>query len=313
VGILAEPKEDILPVIHLQIRISRPIEEVWEKFIDPIYMLQWLGDEISADIRVGGSIRFLGQHAPTTPELANYWEIKDIKEQSVLLLSWRIMGSDTLLVIRFNEIGPGTLIQVNHGAVPVSAANYHLPEHWTLLLANFKASIELGSPALRFDYSNYHPLRVTRYDPSDVRLSVVFNAPPQLPFDVWTNPEKLKHFIRAEDPVVDQQYAGIYTWWSEGRGPVVFKKMVQDKELEFSWVMGDEPETIVNVRFEEVEDHTLVTLHHQGFKTPEALVGYDVGWSGILAELKLVCELGESGIERISDWGRIEPTRLERE
>jgi hypothetical protein len=36
---------------------------------------------------------------------------------------------------------------------------------------------------------------------------------------------------------------------------------------------------------------------------PSSHSSYDIGWSGILAELKLVCELGESGIERISDWG----------
>ena len=300
---MAEQKEDVLPVIHLRIRVSRPLDEVWQKFLDPIIMLQWLGDEISADVRVGGTIRFLGPNAPTTPELANYWDIKEVKDKKVLLLSWRIMGVDTLLVIRFNPIGPGTMIQVNHGAVPVSARNYHLPEHWNLLLANFKAAVELGAPAIRFNYSNYHPLRITRYDPIDVRISVVCKTPPSLPFDVWTNPEKLKHFIRADDPVVDQQYAGIYTWWYEGKGPIVFKKMIQDQELEFSWVHGNEPETIVNVRFEEVNDHTLVTLHHLGFKSPEHVVGYDIGWSGIFAELKLVCELGESGIERISDWG----------
>ncbi len=300
---MAEPKEEVLPVIHLQIRISKSIDEVWDDFLSPIMMLLWLGNEISADIRVGGSIRFLGHNAPTTPEIANYWEIKEIKDTKVLLLSWRIMGVDTLLVIRFNPIGPGTMIQVNHGAVPVSARKYHLPEHWNLLLANFKCAVELGGPALRFDYSKYHPLRVTRYDPVDVRLSVICNTPPQIPFDVWTNPDKLKHFIRAEEPVVDSQYAGIYTWWAEGKGPVVFKKLITDKELEFSWVHGDEPETLVNVRFEEVNGHTLVTLHHNGFAEPEAVVGYDVGWSGILAELKLVCELGESGIERLSDWG----------
>jgi uncharacterized protein YndB with AHSA1/START domain len=300
---MAEPKEDVLPVIHLQIRISKPLDEVWSSFLDPILMLSWLGNEISADIRVGGAIRFLGPNAPTTPEIANQWEIKEIKVKRVLLLSWRIMGVDTLLVIRFNPIGPGTMIQVNHGAIPVSARAYHLPEHWNLLLANFKCAVELGNPAFRFDYTNYHPLRITRYDPMDVRLSVICKTPPSLPFDVWTNPEKLKHFIRAQHPKVDRQYAGIYTWWSEGKGPVVFKKMVPDKELEFSWVHGDEPETIVNVRFEEVNEHTLVTLHHHSFKSPDATIGYDIGWSGILAELKLVCELGESGIERISDWG----------
>jgi len=174
---MAEPKEEVLPVIHLRIRISKPLEEVWSDFLDPIMMLLWLGNEISADVRVGGSIRFLGPQAPTTPEIANYWEIKEVKDKKVLLLSWRIMGVDTLLVIRFNPIGPGTMIQVNHGAVPVSARKYHLPEHWNLLLANFKSAVELGGPAIRFDYSEYHPLRVTRYDPKDVRISVVCKTP----------------------------------------------------------------------------------------------------------------------------------------
>jgi len=82
---VAEHKEEVLPVIHLRIRISRPIQEVWESFLDPIIMLQWLGDEISADVRVGGTIRFLGPNAPTTPELANYWDIKEVKHQKVLL------------------------------------------------------------------------------------------------------------------------------------------------------------------------------------------------------------------------------------
>jgi uncharacterized protein YndB with AHSA1/START domain len=133
-------------------------------------------------------------------------------------------------------------------------------------------------------------------------MSVLIRSPPQLPFDVWTNPEKLKHFIRAEEPVVDRQYAGIYTWWAEGEGPVVFRKMEEGEEIEFTWVFGNEPETLVNIRFEEVEEMTLVTLHHHGFRSPDAMVGYDVGWTSILAELKLVCELGESGIVRVIDW-----------
>ncbi|TFF92237.1 SRPBCC domain-containing protein, partial [Candidatus Thorarchaeota archaeon] len=176
------------------------------------------------------------------------------------------------------------------------------PEHWTLILANFKAVLELGGPALRFDYSKYHPTRVTHYDSKDIRLSVLIRAPPSLPFDVWTNPQKLKHFIRAENPVVDDRYGGLYTWWAEGMGPVVFTKMEPDNEIEFSWVYRDEPETRVNVRFEPVDDDTLVVLHHYGFQHPEDVVGYRIGWASILAELKLVCELGESGIERISDW-----------
>ncbi|MHA1904359.1 MAG: SRPBCC domain-containing protein [Candidatus Thorarchaeota archaeon] len=124
-----------------------------------------------------------------------------------------------------------------------------------------------------------------------------------MPFDVWTNPEKLKHFIRADEPIIDRQYAGIYTWWAEGKGPVVFTKMIQDQELEFTWVFGDEPETKVNIRFDPVEDNTLVTLNHYEFRSPEAVIGYDIGWTSILAELKLVCELGESGTREVTLWG----------
>ncbi len=291
-----------LPVIQIRIRIQKPVQEVWELFMDPIIMLQWLGNEISSDFNEGGGITFLGKNAPTTPEIGNRWNIKRIREDKVVLLTWEIFGQETLCVIRFREIGPGTVMEVKHGPMPAAARSYHLPEHWTLLLANFKAVLELGGPALRFDYSKYHPTRVTHYDLKDVRLSVLIRAPPSLPFDVWTNPEKLKHFIRAENPVVDDQYGGLYTWWAEGMGPVVFTKMEPESEIEFSWVYQDEPETRVNVRFEPVDDDTLVALHHYGFHRPEDVVGYRIGWASILAELKLVCELGESGIERISDW-----------
>jgi uncharacterized protein YndB with AHSA1/START domain len=296
------PKEDVIPVVRLSVRIQRPVEEVFDKFLDPVTMTLWLGNEISADITEGGTIRFSGKNAPTTPEIDNFWTLKKYKESRAILFSWGIMGSETLFVIRFSELPIGTLVDVKHGAIPEAAKTLSLSDHWNILLANFKSVIELGSPALRFDYSDYHPLRVTRYDATEVRQSVLCRAPASLAFDVWTNPEKLQHFIRAKKPKVDRRYAGIYTWWAEGRGPVIFRKMVPEKEIEFTWVYGDEPETIVNIRFETVEGYTLVNLHHYGFREPEAVVGYGIGWTSILAELKLVCELGESGISRIIEW-----------
>ncbi|MHA1247596.1 MAG: SRPBCC family protein [Candidatus Thorarchaeota archaeon] len=301
----AERTGDVLPLIRMAVRIYRPVEEVWEKFVDPILMLQWLGNEISAEVREGGQITFQGPNAPTSPEIAGRWEIKRIREKEGILFTWPILGTDTLAVVNFTEIPPGTLIEVKHGAIPSSARELHLPEHWTLLLANLRSVIELGAPALRFDYSKYHPLRITRYDPTEVRQSVLINAPPSLPFDVWTNPEKLRHFIGIERPVVDPRYGGIYTWWAEGRGPVVFTRIEQDQEIEFTWVYGNEPETRVNIRFEPVEDKTLVVLHHYGFRRPEDAIGYDIGWASVLSELKLVCELGDSGIERSSLWDEV--------
>jgi len=283
-------------------RLAKPVEEVWSTFVDPLIMLQWLGNEVTADIRKGGSIRFLGKNAPTNSVIGDTWTIDKFQNGRAMLCSWGIMGVDTLFLIRFTQESTGTLLELKHGAIPVSASALHIPEHWGILLANFKSVMELGEPAIRFDYSDYRPLSITRYDPKEVRQSVLIRAPPSLPFDVFTNPEKLRHFIRAEKPKVDRQYAGIYTWWAEGKGPVLFRKMSAEKEIEFSWVYEDEPETIVNVRFDAAEDNTLVTLHHYGFREPEAAIGYDVGWTSILCELKLVCELGESGITRVSEW-----------
>jgi len=302
VVVAEQPVEDVMPVIHLSVRIARPLEEVWESFLNPVVMTQWLGNEISADMSPNGYIRFSGKNAPTTPELENTWTIKRYKAPRAILFSWSILGIDTLFVMRFISIPMGTQIDVKHGAIPDGAKPLHLSDHWNLMLANFKSVVELGIPALKFDYTDYRPLRVTPYDSTDIRLSVIIKAPPILPYDVWVNPEKLRHFIRADQPIVDRQYAGIYTWWAEGKGPLIFRKLIPEKEIEFTWVYGDEPETLVNIRIEEVEDATLVSLNHYGFKSPEAAIGYDVGWTSILAELKLVCELGESGITRIVDW-----------
>lgn len=295
-------KEDIAPVIRIRASLNKPLEEVWTSFLDPIMMLQWLGNQIIADVKAGGHITFTGENAPTTSEIGNRWEIEELTEGKGILASWDILGAKTLFVLRFRENKGGTFIELKHGAIPDSAKDFHLPEHWNVLLANFKSVLELGVPALRFDYSDYRPLRVTRYDPTEVRASIHIKAPPALPFDVWTNPEKLKRFIDAEAPKVDPQYAGIYTFWAEGQGPVVFTKFEQDREIEFSWVYGDEFETRVNVRFEDVDGNTLVTLHHHGFKEPEYAIGYDIGWTSILCVLKLICELGDSGIERLSRW-----------
>ncbi len=294
--------EDVLPILQMRVAFNLPVERLWESFLNTIIMLQWLGEEISADIRVGGQIRFTGKHAPTTSEIGDSWVIEQIKEKKAILFSWRILGIDTLFIIRFRPTDTGSVLEVKHGAVPESARNLHLPSHWNLLLANFKSVMEAGRTALRFDYSVYRPLTLTRYDPKEVRVSVLCEVPPALPFDVWTNPEKLSRFVRADEPKVDPQYAGLYTWWSEGRGPVVLTRFEQDYELEFSWVYMDERETRVNVRFEPVKDSTLVTLHHFGFNSAQDMIGYDIGWSSILSELKVICELGDSGITRVSDW-----------
>ena len=300
--------DEVLPVLRVMVRFARPATEVWDLFFDPVLMVQWLGNEIHTDLEEGGAIKFMGDNAPATTDLGGQWEIKRMKPKEAVLCLWRVLGADTLFLLRFAERPTYSVLEVRHGAIPSAAKDLHMAEHWNLLLANFKSVVELGEPAVRFDYSKYHPLRVTRYDPTEVRMSVLCRAPPSLPFDVWTNPEKLRHFIRATSPRVDRRYAGIYTWWGEGMGPVVFTKMEPEKEIEFSWVYGDELETRVNVRFEQVGEDTLVALHHYGFRTPEAAVGYDIGWASILSELKLVCELGESGIERMSDYdGPVEP------
>jgi len=302
----ASDKEPVLPVIRITARISKPVGEVWSKFIDPLLMLEWLGNEITSDIKKDGFITFRGKNAPTNPEIEDTWKITKFSEGKAILCTWGIMGVDTLFVLRFRQVPTGTQLEIKHGAIPVSAKKLYLPEHWNVFFANFKSVLELGEPAVRFDYSDYRPLRMTRYDPKEVRQSVVIRAPPSLPFDVWTNPEKLRHFVRAPKPKVDPQYAGIYVWWSEGRGPVILRKLVPERELEFSWVYEDEPETIVNVRFDRAEDYTVVNLHHYDFRQPEDVVGYDIGWTSVLCELKLLCELGESGITRYGAW-RQEP------
>ncbi|MFW9944637.1 MAG: SRPBCC domain-containing protein, partial [Candidatus Sifarchaeia archaeon] len=105
------PREDVAPVIRLRVLINKELDEVWQRFLDPLTMIQWLGDEISADIRSGGHITFLGNGAPTTSEMGNRWDIKELTERKGILFGWNILGSDSLFVLRFRAINGGTYLE----------------------------------------------------------------------------------------------------------------------------------------------------------------------------------------------------------
>ena len=173
-----ESPEEVLPVVRLTVTFTMSVEDLWEKFLDPILMIQWLGNEIHTDIREGGLIRFMGEYAPTTSEIGNIWTIKRIRFGKALLCSWSIMGIDSLFLLRFIDRGAHSTLELRHGAIPESAKMLHISEHWNLLLANFKAIVQLGEPAIRFDYSKYHPLRITRYDPKEVKVRLLCHVPP---------------------------------------------------------------------------------------------------------------------------------------
>lgn len=87
-------------------------------------------------------------------------------------------------------------------------------------------------------------------------------------------------------------------------------KLVDEKELVFTWKGPDQFEdimnhendlTIVKVSFESIsENSTKVSLHHTGFKNNEswtdAFQWHQMAWSGVLSSLKSVLEKGEGNL-----------------
>ncbi|WP_370873474.1 SRPBCC family protein [Peribacillus cavernae] len=87
-------------------------------------------------------------------------------------------------------------------------------------------------------------------------------------------------------------------------------KLVDEKELQFTWkgpdqfadIMNMDNElTIVKVSFEEVDHETTkVIVEHTGFKSDEnwsdAFKWHQMAWSGVLDSLKSVLEKGEGNL-----------------
>jgi uncharacterized protein YndB with AHSA1/START domain len=125
-----------------------------------------------------------------------------------------------------------------------------------------------------------------------------YNAPPGRVFSAWTDPKKITRWfgpgqtdvLRAEsDPRVGGRYRIVARSPDGEEHDVsgVYREVVQDQKLVFTWAWRSTPEreSLVIITFKPDGDGTLLTLQHEQFFDEPARDRHQTGWTGILEKL----------------------------
>jgi len=158
-------------------------------------------------------------------------------------------------------------------------------------------------------------LTITTNDKA-ITNEVTIKAPLNLVWYAWTISERVAEWF-APETVVEAKEGGAYELYfipgnktgMNTKGCKIIK-LVDQKELRFTWrgpdqfesLMNNENElTTVNISFESVtKDSTRVIVEHTGFKGDdnwkEAIDWHQMAWAGVLSSLKSALEKGEGNL-----------------
>jgi uncharacterized protein YndB with AHSA1/START domain len=135
-------------------------------------------------------------------------------------------------------------------------------------------------------------------DRASIRIVDVFDAPREVVFAAWTEPERLKQwwgpgFFETVFAEVDLRSGGRYELLLEpGSLRLVgeFREVTPPRRLVYTWrwVQGvpDTRESLVTVEFLEAGARTEVVLVHDNFVGPGPVDMYDEGWRSGLDKLR---------------------------
>ena len=135
-------------------------------------------------------------------------------------------------------------------------------------------------------------------DRVSVRIVDVFNAPRDVVFAAWTDPERLKQWwgpglFETVSAAVDLRPGGRYELLLEpGSMRLVgeFREVTPPRRLVYTWrwIEGvpDTRESLVTVEFREAGARTEVVLVHDNFVGPGPVDMYDEGWRSGLDKLR---------------------------
>jgi uncharacterized protein YndB with AHSA1/START domain len=137
--------------------------------------------------------------------------------------------------------------------------------------------------------------------PADPTLVItrVFDAPRNLVFKAWSDPEHLTHWMgprgfTATIIAADLRPGGAYRFhlrgpegddhWLQG----ICREAVEPHRLVMTQAWGDaqgnptSPETLLTLTFEEVGNRTRLTLHQEGFESVTSRDAHQGGWNSAL-------------------------------
>src|SRR5688572_18163669 len=132
-------------------------------------------------------------------------------------------------------------------------------------------------------------------------ITRLFNAPRELVFKAWTNPDHARHWWGpshhpATHIEMDARPGG--TWRARLESPEtgeelwhhgVFREVVAPERLAFTFVWEEEGErgleTLVTITFADQDGKTLMTFRHEPFQSTAERDGHNGGWNSTFDRL----------------------------
>ena len=135
----------------------------------------------------------------------------------------------------------------------------------------------------------------------DLKLEIrrVIRAPRSRVFQSWTTPDLMQQWfapngMRIASASADLRVGGMYRIEMRGLDDAVYvaagvyRKIVRDELLSFTWGANCDPatETLVTIEFRDLEQGTELILKHEHFTSAEAAAKHEHGWIGCLDSLE---------------------------
>jgi len=120
-------------VLKATVRIGATPAEVFPYFVDPVLMIQWIGEWADLCPEPGG---LFALDFAKTPVRGQYLEVEPPRR---VVFTWGVAGKDSLppgsttVEVTLTEDGPDTVVQLVHHDLPTEEFDGHL-KGWTSML-----------------------------------------------------------------------------------------------------------------------------------------------------------------------------------
>ncbi len=291
--IVTTPSEREIMMTRVFDAPRRLVFEAWTK---PEHLLRWFGPHscpivaCEIDLRVGGAWRFIlrGPDGKSLGMRGVYREIKPT-ERLISTESFDDYPGESLNTMTFSEKDGKTTL--------TTRVLYASKETRDALI---RSGMEQGAGETYNRLAEHlYTMAAAQSSGPELEIARVFDAPRELVFECWTQPEHLQHWQGAPRGLTvtssesDIRPGGFFRIcmrspegverWLEGG----YREIVKPERLVFThaWLEGGRKagnQTLVTIALAERNGKTELTLRQSGFTSVESRDGHHFGWSSAL-------------------------------
>ena len=188
--------------LRLRAVVPAPLKVTYEALTDPAALRVWLAEH--ADVDLPHTYEFWGRFTPDGAEPRQ--RVLHVDERTIRL-AWTLDGVETTTQFELAEDEDGTLVTLSQSDLPsfeevladTAGARGALQTFWTLAIANLADYLDGRELTPKCDFTS-----------SELRASMVIDAPPEQVFDSMIQPEQFRRWSGANvdiEPHVGGRFA----------------------------------------------------------------------------------------------------------